>query len=553
MSRFDQAIPRYGSESGFVRTATVFGSYFILLELGLHALYSAPLFEERGTERLFLVALLLATSAAVWLGRPSVQLIVDVVVGPVQRLGLHAVWAFVALSTILFIVVARWVLDAFPNSGDEIAYVMQGQTYAEWRLWADPPPLAEAFRQFRFFDIGDKWVSQYPPGWPMVLAPAIALGLPAWIVNPMIGAATLVVFFILARRYVSRESAWIGLLLLGTSSFFILNSSSYFSHSVAAFYGIVFALFGSRYLAKGEIWSALVVGACIGLMGLTRPLNAGIFAAPFAVSLMLTPGRRGGLFWFGLGGAPFLVALLAFNVVVHGGLLLTELNGPGAVGAGGALPLGAPTPDTIRMTWLHFVQLYSWTSPVLFFGVFVAFVAAFRQRRLDFLDWIMPTTIVSILFFNNDGGNQYGPRYYFEAWPFAILTMLKVIDPILFGVERGAPRSTWVSAALVASLLFEVGYLPVRLEREHRVIAEREDVYSQTERARLDNAIVIIASSVGIIRPLLPEDFIRNGLRVGEQRVIYALDLGARNASLRSHFPGRSLYVYSNGRLQPWL
>ena len=186
---------------------------------------------------------------------------------------------------------------------------------------------------------------------------------------------------------------------------------------------------------------------------------------------------------------------------------------------------------------------------MLLFGYIIAFLTAFTRRRLDFTDWIMSVTVMFFLFYSGGGGNQYGPRYYFEGWPFAILTILKVIDPILFGAERSA-RATWVSSALIASLLFEIAYLPARFEREHRVVVERQDVYAQAESAGLDNAIVIIASEVGTIRKMWPPDLVRNGLRIGEQKIIYALDLGVRNENLTSQFPGRSVYVYSAGRLE---
>ena len=279
------------------------------------------------------------------------------------------------------------------------------------------------------------------------------------------------------------------------SSFFVLNSGSYFSHSLTALYGVVFALFGLRYIERGEIWCAVAAGACIGLMGLTRTQNAVIFIAPFAIALAMTQGRRLGLFWFGLGGAPFLAALLAFNGAVTGDPLLPVQNWHKPE------RFGAPSVSTIKHTLRHFRQLYIWTSPVLLFGFIVAFVTALRRRGVDFTDWIMPITVIFFLLYNTSGGEQYGPRYYFEAWPFAVLTILKVIDPILFGAEHGA-RAEWVSSALIASLLFEIGYLPVRLEREHRVVMQRQDMYTQAESAGLDNAIVIIASNVGVIRPI---------------------------------------------------
>jgi hypothetical protein len=162
----------------------------------------------------------------------------------------------------------------------------------------------------------------------------------------------------------------------------------------------------------------------------------------------------------------------------------------------------------------------------------------------------MPLTIFFFLFFPGEGGNQYGPRYYFEAWPLAILTMLKAMDPLLFGSDQ-RDSTRWISSAVVASILFQLSYLPPRFEREHRVVEERQALYNEVEKAGLKSAIVIIASNVGSIRPMVPEDLLRNGLNVSERAVIYARDLGERNRALASQFPGRDIYIYSKGRLNP--
>jgi hypothetical protein len=509
-------------DSTLTRTAVVLSVGVLLLAMGLHARYQWPRFEEgseKGTEPRLLVWLVLMAGAVIWLARPGACAMVDVVVAPVRRFGHRAVVAFVVLALAAFLIVANHVLDGFPNSADELAYVMQAQTYAEGRLSIDPPPVYESFSQIHFVALGDKWVSRYAPGWAVILMPAAVLGLPLWTVTPFVGAATLLAFYVLSRRFVSRESAWIGVLTIGLSSFFILNSSSFFNHSLTAFYGVVFAIFGTRYIARGGIWCALAVGLCIGLMGITRTQNAVIFALPYVIALAMTPGRRMGLIWFGLGGAPFLAALLAYNYVITGhpltAVAVTTRHEP----------FGAPSAKSLWLTWRRFTDLIIWTSPVLALGYIVAFFTAIKRRQTDFTDWIMPATVVLFLFFSAYGGNQYGPRYYFEAWPFAVLTVLKVIDPILFGVQRPA-AAPWIASGLVASLMFECAYLPARLEREHRVVVERQDVYRQAEKEGLDNAIVIVASKVGTIRPMPPGDLIRNGLHIGEQKVLYAPIVG---------------------------
>jgi hypothetical protein len=278
-------------------------------------------------------------------------------------------------------------------------------------------------------------------------------------------------------------------------------------------------------------------------MGLTRTQNAVLFAAPFAIALAITPCRRIGLFWFGLGGAPFLAALLGYNDAMTGNALVSVQS------ATEPRLLRALNLNTLRVTLRHIMGLYIWTSPVLLFGVAGAFLTALWRRQLDFCDWIMPITVIGFLLYGADAGNEYGPRYYFEAWAFAVFTVVKAIDPILFAASPGA-RATWVSSAVIASLVFELGYLPARFDREHRVVMERQDVYTQAKSAGLDNALVIVAQPTGIIRRMYPWDLVRNGLHVDEPKVMYVRDLGEKNKKLKSQFPGRRVYVYSNGRLQ---
>jgi hypothetical protein len=57
------------------------------------------------------------------------------------------------------------VLDRFPNSGDEYAYLFQAAEFARGRLWAPAPPLGDTFVAYRTWIIDGRWISQYPPAW----------------------------------------------------------------------------------------------------------------------------------------------------------------------------------------------------------------------------------------------------------------------------------------------------------------------------------------------------------------------------------------------------
>jgi hypothetical protein len=199
------------------------------------------------------------------------------------------------------------------------------------------------------------------------------------------------------------------------------------------------------------------------------------------------------------------------------------------------------------MSLKRIVRLHAWTSPILLYGSAAAFVILARRRALGLTDWIMPLTVAMFLTYAGDGGNQYGPRYYFEAWPFAILTLAKVAAGLLASPN---PRvREWTASAAVAALALQIAYLPPRLAREHRVVIERQAVFRAVEAAGLTRAIVVIEGPVGNIRSMAPEDLVRNGLDVGARGVIYAYAAPGGDAELQRAYPGRALYTYRQGQL----
>lgn len=538
-----------------------FGVLPILFSLSLVALYRSSAHGER-SDPLACLLILAITAVVMWLGQPGASSLLDRVVSPVTQFGRRAVVAFALGALILFLVTAYWALQTFPYSGDEIAYIMQAQTYARGQLWAEPPLIAEAFRQHRFYDIGGMWLSQYPPGWSLVLAPFVALRIPLWIVNPALGAVTLVTFFVLARRHLNRENAWLSMLILGLSAFYVFNSASYYNHSLATLCGILFVLFGERYQDRGRARDAIQAGVWLGVLGLTRTHNVLPFLLVFTFALLLSPKRRVGLLWVALGGAPFLVALLAYNNAITGDMLVPVQNwegvkpivpAPGEPSVGveghGREPLGEFGLETIRLTMGRLARLLTWTSPILLIGYALSFLFMFRRRSLSFADWIAPATGLLFLFYGGNGGFQYGPRYYFECWPFAILTLSKAAQSLLASQDQ--KRRDWTAAAVLTALTLQVAYLIPRSEREHRVVTERMAIDRAVAADGLHRAIVIVKGPVGATRPVSPQDVVRNGLDVSKQNIVFALDIPEeRRRDLLAAYPGRKLYIYEKGRLR---
>src|SRR5579871_4279217 len=179
--------------------------------------------------------------------------------------------ALIACAGILPACIAAAALDGFPNSGDEYAYVFQAQQFAHGHLWAAPPPLDYALVAYRTWIIGDKWVSQYPPGWPAVLAPALALRLPGWLVTAALGALSTAVLFAIGRR-LGNPLSWVvfaaGAYVL--SLFYLLNAASFYSHMMTALLIVLLCWLLASYQRQPRPLTLLVCGSLLGLIGITR-------------------------------------------------------------------------------------------------------------------------------------------------------------------------------------------------------------------------------------------------------------------------------------------
>ena len=123
------------------------------------------------------------------------------------------------------------------------------------------------------------------------------------------------------------------------------------------------------------------------------------------------------------------------------------------------------------------------------------------------------------------GGNQYGPRFHYEAFLFLALF-------VAANVFRGgtlARRSRAATACSSAGLAASVAAMPVSfvvhavIERE--VIRERMDPFTHGAAPGLRQALVLIGGRVGTARSMAAFDLTRNGIDYSGS-VLYGLDLG---------------------------
>lgn len=453
-------------------------------------------------------------------------------------------YALIGLAAVGLLFVARDVLHRFPNSGDEDAYVFQAQTLLAGRLWNEAHPLPEFFNEVRVFQKDGKWIGQYPPGWPAALALGALIGLPFWAVGPVVGALLLACFARLARRTVSWNWAIGGTLAVATAPYFLLTAASHYSHAAVALAGLVFAYYGRRFLEAPRWGDALLAGMALGVAGLSRPHAAVLFMLPFAAAVGLRLSWRHAWRSTGvaLGGLPFLAVLLLYQYQVTGNALMPVVNWvyPGTE------PIGLVNAHSSGNTFTSLRLLGEWTSPLLLAAYLLALAYKGARRELHFDNVCLLLFIVGFLFYDSLGDTLFGPRYYFEAFPLGVLAVVEAVHQL---AKRDAARS-YALAGLAAHILVQLGVAAWQIPDVTRLVGHRLDLYRLVAREQLQNAVVFVRSSTGVVRPLEADNLVRNGISF-DRPVLYARDRGDDNRRLMAYYPERRFYVYVRQRRSP--
>ena len=444
-----------------------------------------------------------------------------------------------------------WVLRAFPNSADEYGYIYEAETFLAGRLWNPLPPHHEFFSFLHVFEKDGKWVSEYPPGWSMVLAAGRLSYLPYWLVCPIVGAVLLFVVWRLGQRQNGPLGGILAVLLVGCSPFFLFNAASYFNVVPTAGMGILFCWTMLEFLDHPNVSNALCAGAALGMVGLIRSYDAIVFGVPFAIQfLRVARGRHYALAPYIIAaGLPFLAVLLLSQLAITGSALtpVTTWGYPKfKLGFYPSYETGKQTTPLMQLSFAVFnmADLARWTSWMLVFGYIAAFIWKYRTRQLCLIDFIFPWVVVAYLLYVGLGGNRYGPRMYLIGYPFFVLTIVSVLAPVLENKSQ-PKRAVFAGTLLSANFATCIAVTIVFAIFFRNVVNARMNMYDQVAAQRLHNAVVIVHSGGGAYMPFTPKDLTRNGIPIGDQDVIYALDIRGRMSELKEMFPGRTFYLFS--------
>ena len=471
-----------------------------------------------------------------------------------------AAWVLLVTATLSW-----FVYERHPHVQDEVKYLYQARYFAAGALAMPAPPVPAAFEMF-LMEVGPRgWFSVVPPGWPAVLALGVPLGA-AWLVNPLLAAASIPLLHPVTWRLYDRRTARLVTLLVCASPWYLFLGMSFMAHPLTLVLLLLAVRAVMRAREDGGWWWTWFGGLAIGIMSLVRQLDA------LVVALLL------GLWAIGVGGKrlrPAAVAGLVLGTAL--GAAITLPYNAFFTGAGGTFPMMAHTDrlfgansnaygfgadrgmgweldpfpghgpldalvnSALNASAMH-VELFGWATGSLVLAAFVVITG--RARDTDRLALALILAILAAYSANYfSGGPDFGARYwYLMLVPAAWLTAggVRALAATLPGADARANEARVTAGVLALGVAALVVFVPWRATDKYRhYLGMRPD--ARVLAASWGSSLVVIR---GKEHPDYTSAAIYNPLDVRAGAPVFARDRdAATRAALLAAYADRPVYI----------
>jgi hypothetical protein len=440
-----------------------------------------------------------------------------------------------------------------PHVPDEVVYLHHAKYLAKGVLTMPLPPVVAGFDVDLMEYEPARWFSPVPPGWPIVLAAGTWLGA-AWLVNPVIAGANVLLAFLVLGAVYSRGVARASAILLAASPWFLFLGMSFMTHQLTLCFALVAALGVQRARESGADWIwALVAGAGVGLTSLIRPLDAAIVGLVIAAWAFGAGGRRLSLRALAaLGVATVASAALTapYNKLMTGDPLKAPINAyvdkhyapnANAYGFGPDRGMGwpldpnpghGPVDGVINANLNTFginTDLFGWGTGSLVFVAWLLCSGRWRREDTAMLAVVL-AFVVAYFFYYFSGGPDFGARYWFPIIVPLVALSVRGIDAMSERLGAG----TWLAAAALCTTAL-VTYIPWRaVDKYHNYRGMRPDVRELASRYHMGRDLVLVR---GQRFPDYASAFAQNPVDLQGPATIYAWDRDepTRQALLRAY------------------
>lgn len=322
----------------------------------------------------------------------------------------------------LALAVALTAAAIWPNSGDEYGYLYVTRTLLAGRFYNPLPPVPELFDFFWIAAKDGKTASQYAPGWPAFLAPFFAAGMTAF-ANPLLLVALGCLLLATLRRIGASQTTCAGLLtLILLAPFTIFNAASLFNHLLSAV-----AVMGVCWLQlrdeQGEnFWNKVGLGVFLSVALVTRNEVFALTLLLLGFDILLRRRLKAfqAVIPVVVGALPLTLLWLIYTAAITGSPFRTTQAWVAPQELAFGLP---PLYNAADKQATYLLSLLAFTSIPLLLIYLNALWTKLRSSTIRFYDALLPAAILFFVFYPAAGGHQYGPRYWFFAWPAVALTI----------------------------------------------------------------------------------------------------------------------------------
>ena len=461
---------------------------------------------------------------------------------------------------------AWFVYEAHPHVPDEVAYLLHARYLAEGMLTMPLPPVPAGFNLDLLHYEPTRWYSPVPPGWPMVLAAGVWLGVP-WLVNPVLGGIAVILTYLVLGHVTGARETRLTTLVLASSPWFLFMSMNFMTHTLTLVFALSAAL-GVAVARRNGSWLAPFAGGlAVGGASLVRPLEGLVTALLLGFWSLGARGRRFRLApSVALVAGTMVTALLdrPYNAMLTGSssvfpimAYIDKYHVPGsnALGFGANRGLGwsglDPFPghgpiDVVVNGALNTaqvnVELLGWPVGAVVLVTLVFTLGFGRTRRSD---WWFLAAIVAVIgahaFYWFSGGPDFGARY----WYLIIVPCCALVARGIGVLDASGTTSTRRSAHTVALWLMAgtlLLYVPWRATGKYYHYRNmRADVRHLAREHQFGRSLVLVRGSR---HPDYASAATYNPIDLHAAAPLYAWDATPQiRADLLAAYPDRPVWI----------
>ncbi len=324
---------------------------------------------------------------------------------------------------VFYIFISCCIFEMRPNSFDEFGYWIQAKIFSEGSFYIKANNFSYIFIEPHIVYERGILFSKYFPGFSLLLAGAIKLGL-AFVLNPILMCLSLFFVYRLSKDLTNEKNAAIIILLGAFVPYSFGYAASLFAQPLILFISTAGIWAFYEYLKQSQKKNLFYIGIFAALGFLTRPVETACFLFPILIGLVHYHGVRKSLVpilittTLAIIGIGLVISynsyqLGKFSLTTYGSHINTELH------------ILGKWQDVFRQFFSNFNRFFYF----LFYDQFLLLIGlpafllfmlglykVFRTKYLYVLFLHIFLIVFIYTFHSKDGWPQYGSRYWFAFW-----------------------------------------------------------------------------------------------------------------------------------------